>query len=64
MPQFAGGKINMEIIREIEDDVKSRYRNHMIFSFRYFDPLFLLTEKQDLNLYLPILSIFHQNLGL
>ncbi len=53
-------KIFVKNIREIEDYVKSRYTNHRIFSFRYFDPLFSLSEKQDLNFFCElVLSIFN-----
>ncbi|NVM34584.1 MAG: N-6 DNA methylase [Candidatus Lokiarchaeota archaeon] len=44
-------KITYNLIREIERDVKLKYKKLNIFWFRYFNPFFSLSEKEDLNFF-------------
>jgi len=44
-------KITHNLIREIERNVKLKYKTLNIFWFRYFNPFFSLSEKEDLNFF-------------
>ncbi|MFX1502993.1 MAG: class I SAM-dependent DNA methyltransferase [Promethearchaeota archaeon] len=50
-------KIDIKSIREIEYSIKSRYNRLRIFSLKYFDPIFSLSEKQDLSIFYKLVSI-------
>ncbi len=49
-------KISYNLIREIERDVKLKYRNLNIFWFRYFNPFFSISEKEDLSFFYELIK--------
>ncbi|UCD01957.1 MAG: N-6 DNA methylase [Promethearchaeota archaeon] len=38
---------SLKNFKEFEDNIKSNYKNFKIYEFKYFDPIFNLTEKED-----------------
>ncbi|MEE9378922.1 MAG: N-6 DNA methylase [Candidatus Lokiarchaeia archaeon] len=48
--------ISYNLIREIERDVKLKYKNLNIFWFRYFNPFFSLSEKEDLSFFYELIN--------
>ena len=49
-------KISYNLIREIERDVKLKYKNLNIFWFRYFNPFFSISEKEDLSFFYELIK--------
>ncbi|MFX0137896.1 MAG: class I SAM-dependent DNA methyltransferase [Candidatus Hodarchaeota archaeon] len=39
--------ISLKNLKKVEENIKSNYKNLKIFGFKYFDPIFNLTEKED-----------------
>ena len=43
--------LTLKKFKELEEDIKSKFRNTNIIEFEYFTPIYLLSEKEDLTIF-------------
>ncbi len=49
-------KLSLKNFKNFEDNLKSNFKNLNIFEMVYFDPLFSLSEKEDLSIFNDLIS--------
>ncbi|MFX1345724.1 MAG: class I SAM-dependent DNA methyltransferase [Promethearchaeota archaeon] len=53
---LSSNELTLKKFKEIEENIKSKYKNTNIIDFDYFTPIYILSEKQDLTFLIELIS--------
>lgn len=48
--------LSLKKLKNLEDQIRNRFKRHKIIEFDYFTPIFLVSEKQDLTFFCSVIS--------
>ena len=48
--------LSLKKLKDLEDQIRNRFKRHKIIEFDYFTPIFLVSEKKDLTFFCSVIS--------